>query len=119
MKCGICQRGGLRRTTTVHAPGTDGVLKRVRACARCASRGFLVVPVSVASTCACGAVATKCEHCVEKSAAADLSLILAPFVKRLRGLAAGYAKAPLYHPETAGRVEGLAQAADMLEEGKV
>lgn len=110
MKCGICNRGGLRRTTLVHAPNAEGILKRVRACASCASRAITIVPSGGATRCACGALATKCEACIEKANARDLSLILAPFVKRLRGLARAY---------PGERGEGLNQAADIIENGEV
>ena len=109
MKCGICNRGGLRKTTMVHAPNAEGVLRRVRACAGCASRGLLIVPSGGATRCACGALAVKCGGCVDKARARDLSLILAPFVVRLRGLARAY-------PNERG--EGLTQAADLLEHGE-
>ena len=121
-QCGIC-RATVRKQKTVYVK-RDGALKRTRVCNSCAGEAVLVHVGGAPSRCSCGALALRCNTCAVKDANKDRVSILKAAAKKLRATAKGYEAAAegednvLDKGLTLGRVEGLEQAANLIEAGK-
>jgi hypothetical protein len=112
----------VRKQRTIYVK-RDGALKRTRVCNNCAGDAVLVHVGGAPARCSCGALALRCNICAVKDANKDRNAILKAAAKKLRLTAQAYEQNmggddDIDRAVTLGRVEGLEQAASVIEAGK-